>query len=145
MNELLLLTPLLFSFYVHEGEVDDDNDNDEEAAELIKSTWLWPQRMWKGSARVVSTPNGSLDSMAPQVMEAHIVKGPDDLIFFTYSYYQQITGQSALMHMSCRGNRPAHLLARYALSIANFFVWIEEVPCFLEQALTQDVIVAFQS
>ena len=38
MNELLLLTPLLFSFYVHEVEVDDDNDNDEEAAELIKST-----------------------------------------------------------------------------------------------------------
>ena len=38
MNELLSLTPLLFSFYVHEGEVDDDNDNDEEAAELIKST-----------------------------------------------------------------------------------------------------------
>lgn len=40
MNEPLLLTPLSFSFYVHEGEVADDNDNDnvEEAAALIKST-----------------------------------------------------------------------------------------------------------
>ena len=97
MNELLLLTPLLFSFYVHEVEVDDDNDNDEEAAELIKSTWLWPQRMWKGSAKVVSTPNGSLDSMAPQVMEAHIVKGPDDLSFLIL-IINKSTGQSALMH-----------------------------------------------
>lgn len=106
MNELLLLTPLSFSFYVHEGEVADDNDNVEEAAALIKSTWLWPQRMWKGSAKVVSTPNGSLDSVAPQVMEAHIVKGPDDLILL-YSYYQQINRSFSLN---------AHLTNAYIMS-----------------------------
>lgn len=109
MNELLLLTPLSFSFYVHEGEVADDNDNVEEAAALIKSTWLWPQRMWKGSAKVVSTPNGSLDSVAPQVMEAHIVKGPDDW-FFCILIINKSTGHSALMHtlqtlISCQNNK----------------------------------------
>ena len=41
------------------------------------------------------------------------------------------------------GNRPAHLLARHALGIANLSVWVEESPCFLEQALNQDVIVNF--
>lgn len=46
--------------------------------------------------------------------------------------------------VGCRGNKPAHLLGRHALGIANFSVWVEEVPCFLEQALAHDVIVAFQ-
>ena len=41
------------------------------------------------------------------------------------------------------GNRPAHLLARHALGIANLSVWVEESPYFLEQALNQDVIVNF--
>ena len=43
-----------------------------------------------------------------------------------------------------KGNRPAHLLARHALGIANFSVWVEEIPCFIEQALAQDVLDAFQ-
>ena len=48
-------------------------------------------------------------------------------------------------HVGRNGNRPAHLLTRQALGIADFSVWVEEVPCFLEQALAQDLIVAFQS
>ena len=43
----------------------------------------------------------------------------------------------------CIGNRPAHLLAKHALSIANFSVWIEENPHFIEQTLLHDVLVAF--
>lgn len=38
-------------------------------------------------------------------------------------------------YIGCKGNRPAHLLARHALGIVNFSVWVEEVLCFLEQAL----------
>lgn len=41
----------LLKYWLHDDEVDDDTD---EAAQLIKSTWLWPQWMWKGSANVVS-------------------------------------------------------------------------------------------
>ena len=44
-------------------------------------------------------------------------------------------------HVGCNGNRPAHLHARHALGIANLSVWVEETPCFLEQALNQDVFV----
>ena len=43
-------------------------------------------------------------------------------------------------HVGRNGNRPAHLLARHALGIANMSIWVEETPCFLEQALNQDVI-----
>ena len=43
-----------------------------------------------------------------------------------------------------KGNRPAHLLARHALGIANFSVWVEDISCFIEQALAQDVYDAFQ-
>ncbi|KAL0011402.1 hypothetical protein SO802_006510 [Lithocarpus litseifolius] len=43
-------------------------------------------------------------------------------------------------HVSRNGNRPAHILARHALGIAELSVWVEEVPCFLEQALNQDVV-----
>ena len=46
-------------------------------------------------------------------------------------------------HVGRNGNRPAHLLARHALGIANFSVWIEKSPYFLEQALNQDVFVNF--
>ena len=44
-------------------------------------------------------------------------------------------------HVGCNGNRSAHLHARHALGIANLSVWVEETPCFLEQALNQDVFV----
>ena len=42
-------------------------------------------------------------------------------------------------HVGHNGNRLAHLLAKHALGIADLFVWVEEIPCFLEQALNQDV------
>ena len=44
-------------------------------------------------------------------------------------------------HVGHNGNRPAHLLAKHALGNAVFFVWVEEISCFLEQALNQDVVV----
>lgn len=43
-------------------------------------------------------------------------------------------------HVCWQGNRPAHLLAKHALCTNDFSVWIEEIPCFLEQALLQDVL-----
>ncbi|XP_050247979.1 uncharacterized protein LOC126695321 [Quercus robur] len=46
-------------------------------------------------------------------------------------------------YVGCNGNRPAHLLARHALGIAELSVWVEETPCFLEQALKQDVVATF--
>ena len=40
-------------------------------------------------------------------------------------------------------NRPAYLLAKHALGIIDFFVWIEDNPYFIEQALLYDVLIAF--
>ena len=39
-----------------------------------------------------------------------------------------------LSHMQRKGNKPAHLLAKHALVIVEFFflVWMEKNPCFLE-------------
>ena len=43
-------------------------------------------------------------------------------------------------HVRRQGNCPTHLLAKHALGIDDFSVWIEEVPCFLQQALLKDVL-----
>ncbi|XP_075665350.1 uncharacterized protein LOC142635016 [Castanea sativa] len=40
------------------------------------------------------------------------------------------------------GNWPAHLLAKYAIGISDFAVWVEESPSFIDQALLQDVTLA---
>ena len=44
-------------------------------------------------------------------------------------------------HVGHNGNRPAYLLAKHALGNAVLSVWVEEISCFLEQALNQDVVV----
>ena len=43
-------------------------------------------------------------------------------------------------HVKRMGNRLAHLLAKYAIGINDFRVWMEENPYFLEQALLHDVL-----
>ena len=43
-------------------------------------------------------------------------------------------------HVRRSGNKPAHILARQALSFVNDVIWIEEIPCYIQQALIQDVI-----
>ncbi|XP_065616449.1 uncharacterized protein LOC136061925 [Quercus suber] len=43
-------------------------------------------------------------------------------------------------HIRRQGNKPAHLLAKHALSIVDFIAWIEENPSFLAQALNHDVL-----
>ena len=43
-------------------------------------------------------------------------------------------------HVRRQGNKPAHLLAKHARGIVDFTAWIQENPCFLEQALIHDVI-----
>ena len=42
-------------------------------------------------------------------------------------------------HVKRKDNRLAHLLAKYAVGIYDFLVWMEENFCFLEQALSHDV------
>ena len=42
-------------------------------------------------------------------------------------------------HIRRQGNRPAHLLAKYASNLDDYMTWMEENPCFLEQALLHDV------
>ena len=41
-------------------------------------------------------------------------------------------------HVKRKGNRSVHLLAKYAVGIDDFIIWMEENPCFLEQALSHD-------
>ena len=43
-------------------------------------------------------------------------------------------------HVRRKGNRPAHLLTKYVIGIVDFFVWMKENSCFLEQALYRDVL-----
>ena len=47
--------------------------------------------------------------------------------------------QVDISHVGMQGNRLAHLLAKHALGIVDFSVWIEETPYFFEQALFHDI------
>ena len=48
--------------------------------------------------------------------------------------------QIVFSHVRRHGNKPAHLLAKHASGISNHLVWSKEYPCFIEEALTHDVI-----
>ena len=52
--------------------------------------------------------------------------------------------QVELSHVCLQSNRPAYLLAKHAIGIADFPVWINENPFFIEQVLLHNVIVASQ-
>ncbi|XP_075675215.1 uncharacterized protein LOC142644511 [Castanea sativa] len=43
-------------------------------------------------------------------------------------------------HVRRQGNRPTHLLAKYASGINDYLAWIEKNPCLIEQTLIHDVI-----
>ena len=47
-------------------------------------------------------------------------------------------------HVRRKGNTPTHVLTKHACGIVDFLVWMEENPCFLEQALNHDVISFFK-
>ena len=47
--------------------------------------------------------------------------------------------QVEFSHVRRQGNKLAHLLAKYAHDIDDFSIWLEEDPCFIIQALLQDV------
>ena len=53
--------------------------------------------------------------------------------------------EKCLSHVKRQGSRSAPLLAKQALSLADFCAWIEEYPCFLEQALVHDASVSLSS
>ena len=42
-------------------------------------------------------------------------------------------------HVCRTGNKPAHILARQAQNLVNDVIWIKEIPCYIQQALIQDV------
>ena len=44
-------------------------------------------------------------------------------------------------HVRRIGNKPAHMLARQAQNLVNDVIWIEEIPCYIQQALFQDISV----
>ena len=44
-------------------------------------------------------------------------------------------------HVHRIGNKPIHILARQAQNLINDVIWIEEIPCYIQQALIQDIFV----
>ena len=42
-------------------------------------------------------------------------------------------------HVRRIGNKQVHILARQAKNLVNDVIWIEEIPCCIQQALVQDV------
>ncbi|XP_065634478.1 uncharacterized protein LOC136069648 [Quercus suber] len=68
---------------------------------------------------------------SPPSSVASVISGA--LVF--YGLFRQVE----FSHIRRQGNTPAHLLAKHALGIVDYIAWMEETPCFLMQALTNDV------
>ena len=48
--------------------------------------------------------------------------------------------QISFSHVQRQENRRTHFLAKHVKGIVAFSTWMEENPCFLEQALLSDVL-----
>ena len=48
----------------------------------------------------------------------------------------------SISHVGRKGNQVAHLLAKHAQGVEQYVAWIEESPCFLEHALSTNVLVS---
>ena len=44
-----------------------------------------------------------------------------------------------ISHVHRIDNKPAHILARQVQNLVNDVIWIEEIPCCIQQALIHDV------
>ena len=52
--------------------------------------------------------------------------------------------QVKFSHADCRqGNRHTHLLTKHTFYIINYYVWVEESLCFIEQTLLHDISFSF--
>ena len=61
------------------------------------------------------------------------------LCYFFVLFYE--IGVVNFSHVGRTGNKPAHILARQAQNLVNDVIWIEKIPCCIEQAFIQDVSV----
>ena len=77
------------------------------------------------------------ESSAPPISVSAVVQG----ILNLCKEFQRVE----FSHVRRVGNKPAHLLAKYAASIVHYIAWIEEVPYFLEQNLIHDVTLNLQT
>ena len=120
--------------------------------ELSKKIWA-PLRAIKVEAKAVET---GLQFAKDLLIQDFILEG-DSLImtnalkelspppsFVATIVYNSLSAtrefrQVEFSHVCQQGNKLAHLLAKYAQSIDDFSVWIEDDPCFIVQALLQDV------
>ena len=58
----------------------------------------------------------------------------DDIRFYT-SFFNQLL----YSHVKREGNKTAHKLAKHALCISNFFVWMEDVPPPIRLVVQDDI------
>ncbi|KAL0010764.1 hypothetical protein SO802_005872 [Lithocarpus litseifolius] len=84
----------------------------------------------EGDSLIVS--NALKQAAQPPTSVAAIVEGINVL--------SSDVGVVAYSHVRRTGNKPAHILARQAQSFVNDVIWIEEIPCCIQQALAHDVL-----
>ena len=61
---------------------------------------------------------------------------------FIYNTFSNAFRSFSISHVGRKGNEVAHLLAKHAQDVEQFVTWIEENPCFLEHALSIDVVLS---
>ena len=61
---------------------------------------------------------------------------------FIYNTFSNTFCSFSISHVGRKCNEVAHLLAKHAQDVEQFVTWIEESPCFLEHALSTDVVLS---
>ena len=55
----------------------------------------------------------------------------------------QVFQSIQMSHIKQGGNKPVHMLAKYAIRIGSFVTWVKENPVIFKSALDQDVLNLF--
>ena len=71
------------------------------------------------------------DMSTPPSSVADVIQGMQDM----YKEFRRVM----FSHVKRKGNKLAHLLAKHTGGVDDFITWVEETPCFIEQALLDDV------
>ena len=61
---------------------------------------------------------------------------------FIYNTFSNAFRSFSISLVGRKGNEVAHLLAKHVQGVEQYVAWIKESPCFLEHALSTDVLVS---
>ena len=73
------------------------------------------------------------------LIENHTYLSTDGLLLDDIRFYTSFFNQLLYSHVKREGNKTVHKLAKHALCISNFLVWMEDVPSPIRLVVQDDI------